>query len=77
MAEREIWEVVAERYGMLKKMQGTDGYDLAADLTLEALRGLSREEIEPILEKHGLNADKFFGNNNFWQGVEAKLKSDE
>ncbi len=77
MSEREIWEIVAERYGMLKKMQHNDGYGLAADLTLEALRGLSREEIEPILEKHGLIPNKFFGNDDFWQGVEAKLKSDE
>ncbi len=78
MAEREIWEIVAERYGMYKKMMSSDGYNLAADLIKDALRGLSRQEIEPVLKAHGLKKpDIFFDNDDFWRGIQEKLKSDE
>ncbi len=78
MAERETWEIVAERYGMYKKMMSSDGYDLAADLIKEALRGLSPEEIGPVLKAHGLKKpDMFIDNDDFWRGIQEKLKSDE
>lgn len=60
MTEKPIWEIVAQRFSMLKKMQGVDGYNLVADLTAEVLKGLDQEQIKPILMAHGLNANKFF-----------------
>jgi len=73
MAEREDWEVVAQRYGLYKKMLGVDGYDLTQNLTEAALKGLSRREIEDVLNAHGLRADKFFENEAFWDNIQKKL----
>lgn len=74
MAEREVWEVVAERFGLYKKMRGTDGYTLTGDLTKEALKGLDKDQISAVLTAHGLKADSFFDNDEFWAGIREKLK---
>ena len=77
MAEREIWEVVAERFALYKKIRGVDRFNLIQDLTEVALKGLSRPEIVEVLNAHGLKADKFFENEEFWNNVEIKLKNNE
>ena len=77
MAEREVWEVVAERFGLYKKMRGVDGYNLTGDLTEVALKGLDKDQIRAVLEAHGLKAEKFFHNDEFWAGVQEKLKLNE
>lgn len=77
MAEREVWEVVAERFGLYKKMRGVDGYNLTDDLTEVALKGLDKDQIRAVLEAHGLKAEKFFQNDEFWAGVQEKLKLNE
>lgn len=77
MAEREVWELVAERFGLYKKMRGTDGYNLTGDLTKEALKGLDKDQICAVLAAHGLKADSFFDNYEFWAGVQEKLKLNE
>lgn len=77
MAEREVWEVVAERFGLYKRMRGVDGYNLTGDLTEEVLKGLSKNEIVDVLAAHGLKAEKFFDNDAFWAGVQEKLKLNE
>lgn len=77
MAEREIWEVVAERFGLYKKMRGIDGYNLTADLTKEALKGLDKDQISAVIAAHGLKAEKFFNNDEFWANVQEKLKQNE
>ncbi len=77
MAEREVWEVVAERFSLYKKMRGTDGYNLTNDLAKEALKGLDKDQISAVLAAHGLKAEKFFDNDEFWAGVQEKLKLNE
>lgn len=77
MMERPIWEIVAERFGMYQKMRNADGYNLFAELSAKVLKGLTKEQIIPILKAHGLKADKFFNNDEFWKKIEEKLRQNE
>lgn len=77
MAEREVWEIVAERYGMYRRMLGKDGYRLTEGLAMEVFKGLNEAQIKEILLGHQLKADKFFGNDEFWLSIQEKLKGDE
>lgn len=77
MAEREVWKIVGERFGLYKKMRGVDGFGLTEGLTEEALKELNEEEIRGVLAKHGLVADMFFGNDDFWKNIQEKINSNE